>query len=94
MEAGARRCCRWLLAASAGAAASPCCSPPAPAAGAAAVCMQVEHKLSTLAKDVDLSPGGSRGLSQRELQEAREEWQHETGHATGKKPIARAHSAD
>jgi hypothetical protein len=49
-------------------------------------CLQVEHKLSTLAKDVDLSPGGAKGLSQEELEQAREEWREEVGHGSGQKP--------
>ncbi len=47
---------------------------------------QVEHKVSTLAKDVDLSPGGTEGLSQAEVQQAREQWKEEVGHASGQKP--------
>ena len=53
----------------------------------------MEHKLATLAKDVDLSPGGTRGLSQGELEQAREEWREEVGHESGQEaqPHGRRH---
>ena len=46
---------------------------------------EVVHNVTTLAKDVDLSPKGTQGLSEEELQRARKEWEEKLGHSTGQK---------
>jgi hypothetical protein len=44
---------------------------------------EVVHNVTTLKKDVDLSPGGTEGMTDEDLSRARKDWEEEVGHSTG-----------